>query len=220
MYSDDTPKDVAGDAFHAMLVARAQTGDEDAIRELFLTHQDGLLNYIRTKLGERLQAFLCPEDVVQEALIHASRDIQKCEAREKGAFAAWLRAIANHRLQDSVKHIMRKKRGGDLHRVEGGASPNASRSAIDIVDALSAQVSSPSRALARNEMGAALRVAVACLQEDQRNAIIMHYVDGLPVAEIAEKLARTPAAVRGLLHRGLEVMRRGLDQSAIWLSTR
>lgn len=220
MFSEETPRDLAGEAAHAMLVARAQTGDEDALRELLLMHQDSLLQYVRAKLGERLQAFLCPEDVVQEALIHASRDLSKCEAREKSAFAAWLRGIANHRLQDSVKHIMRKKRGGDLHRVEGGASPNASRSNVHVVDALSAQVSSPSRALARDEMGAALRVAVACLQEDQRNAIIMHYVDGMPVAEVAEKLARTPAAVRGLLHRGLEVMRRGLDQSAIWLSTR
>ena len=54
-----------------------------------------------------------------------------------------------------------------------------------------------------------LRLADALLQlaEAQREAILLHHLQGWKIGEVAEHLDRTEAAVAGLLHRGLRKLR-------------
>lgn len=54
-----------------------------------------------------------------------------------------------------------------------------------------------------------LRLAdsLAQLPEPQREAIMLHHLQGRPLAEVAHAMDRTAAAVAGLLHRGLKAMR-------------
>ena len=59
----------------------------------------------------------------------------------------------------------------------------------------------------RNERLLALADALADLPDDQREALLLKHCQGLPVADIAARLGRTPAAVAGLLRRGLEQLR-------------
>ena len=49
------------------------------------------------------------------------------------------------------------------------------------------------------------------LPEAQREAVILHYWEARTVAEIAQQLGRTPAAVAGLLKRGLKQLRRQMQ---------
>ena len=55
----------------------------------------------------------------------------------------------------------------------------------------------------------ALRLAAAleALPEAQREALVLHYWQGLTLAEVAGRLGRTPPAVAGLLQRGLKALR-------------
>jgi len=57
-----------------------------------------------------------------------------------------------------------------------------------------------------------LAEALAELTEAQREAVVQHYWQGRSLAEIGEQLGRTPAAVAGLLHRGLKQLRGRLQQ--------
>jgi len=41
----------------------------------------------------------------------------------------------------------------------------------------------------------------------QCEAIVLHHLQGLPLSEVAEQLDKSPAAVAGLLHRGLRRLR-------------
>jgi DNA-directed RNA polymerase specialized sigma24 family protein len=51
------------------------------------------------------------------------------------------------------------------------------------------------------------------LPEAQREAIVLHYWQGCSLAEKeAQQLGRTPAAVAGLLHRGLRTLRGLLNE--------
>jgi RNA polymerase sigma-70 factor (ECF subfamily) len=59
----------------------------------------------------------------------------------------------------------------------------------------------------RHEEAARLVEVLATLPEDNREALLMHYCQGMPLAEIAQHLGRSPAAVAGLLKRGLKQLR-------------
>ena len=54
-----------------------------------------------------------------------------------------------------------------------------------------------------------LRLAqvLAGLPEAQRESVVLHYWQDLPLAAVAERLGRSPAAVAGLLQRGLRALR-------------
>lgn len=54
--------------------------------------------------------------------------------------------------------------------------------------------------------------ALANLNENYQNVIIWHYLDDLPIPEIAVILDRTEAATRVLLHRALESLRKKLPE--------
>ena len=52
-----------------------------------------------------------------------------------------------------------------------------------------------------------LAQALAGLPEDQRRVVELHYLKGLTVAEVAERIDRTRPAAVGLLFRGLKRLR-------------
>ena len=51
------------------------------------------------------------------------------------------------------------------------------------------------------------RAALAGLPEDQRRAVELHHLHGLPVEEVARELGRNESAAGGLLRRGLKRLR-------------
>jgi RNA polymerase sigma-70 factor (ECF subfamily) len=54
--------------------------------------------------------------------------------------------------------------------------------------------------------------ALSQLPESQREAIVLHHLQGATLSQVAAKLDRTEAAVVGLLHRGLKQMRKLLQE--------
>lgn len=92
----------------------------------------------------------------------------------------------------------------------------AQRSALDSSAAglenwLVAQQSSPSERAVKNESLLALANALAELPEPQREAVTLHYLQGWPLASVANHLRKTEPAVAGLLHRGLKKLRARLE---------
>ena len=58
-----------------------------------------------------------------------------------------------------------------------------------------------------------VRLALVNLKEDYQNVIIWHYLDDLPITEVAKLLDRTEEATRVLLSRALKSLRNELNQS-------
>ncbi|MEM9646385.1 MAG: sigma-70 family RNA polymerase sigma factor, partial [Planctomycetota bacterium] len=67
--------------------------------------------------------------------------------------------------------------------------------------------SSPSGAAIREEAALELLEALHELPEMQAEAIRLRYMEGLPLAEIVERLGKSDTAVAGLLKRGLQKLR-------------
>ena len=70
----------------------------------------------------------------------------------------------------------------------------------------------PSRvAMAREELGRA-QSAFERLPDRYREAILLHKVDGLTHAEIADRMHTSEGAARNLVYRGLAAIGRALDE--------
>jgi RNA polymerase sigma-70 factor (ECF subfamily) len=151
-----------------------------------------------------LQSKLDPSDLVQQTLLQAHQARNDFRGRSETELAAWLRQILARNLARAVRDLGRAKR--DIGRERSlEAALNASSARLEAW--LVAEQSSPSQKAQHNEQVARLAEAMEELPDAQREALVLHYWQGQSLAEIGEQLGRTPAAVAGLLHRGLKQLR-------------
>jgi RNA polymerase sigma-70 factor (ECF subfamily) len=163
----------------------------------------------RLHLDPRLRSRLDPSDLVQQALLEAYRSLDQFRGRTDAERAAWLRQILAHQMAHALRDMTRGKR--DVNR-ERSLEQALEESSARLERWLVAEQADPAEQAQRNEE--ALRVAAALeqLPEAQREAVILHYWEGWTLPQVAEHLGRSPAAVAGLLHRGLKALRDPLTE--------
>jgi RNA polymerase sigma-70 factor (ECF subfamily) len=118
--------------------------------------------------------------------------------------------MLRHNVQDAVRALRCQKRDIARERPLTGA-PSDSRRMPD--EWLTAGVTAPSRALAATEELLQMSRAIAMLPQDQREAVVLHHLQGRTLAELAGHFDRHPSAVAGLLHRGLKKLRANMKSS-------
>lgn len=163
-----------------------------------------LLVLARMHFDRRLQAKFDPSDLVQQTMLQAHRAAGQFEGQTDGERAAWLRQILARTLLHEVRDYARDKRSVERER-SLEANLTAASGRLECWFAL--DQTGPVDRAARNEQFLRLADALEGLPEDQRDAIILHYLQGWKLAEIAEQLDRSVSAVGGLLHRGLKRLR-------------
>ncbi len=163
-------------------------------------YRDYLLLLARNRLSPRLRVRQDLSDVVNQTLLEAHRDRAGFRGSTAGEMIAWLRQILSHNLARVARAETCQQR--DVGR-EVPLYQHVEESSVMLVSALAAPGSSPSQQADRNEQLLRLAGALARLPETQREAVELRYLHRWPVRSIAEHLGRTPAAVSGLLHRGL-----------------
>lgn len=166
-----------------------------------------LLLLARVRLDPRVRAKVDASDVVQQTLLEAHRDAGQFRGRTVGEQAAWLRQILARNLVNVLRDLRRDKR--DVAR-ERPLQAALDESAARLEVWLAAGGSSPSRQAERQERAVRVAQALAELPEGQREAVVLRHWHGCSLAEIAERLGCTTAAVTGLLHRGLRKLRHQL----------
>ncbi|MBX7166285.1 MAG: RNA polymerase sigma factor [Pirellulales bacterium] len=200
------------------LVEAAIAGDPGALEQVLLAHYPRLEQRVRSRLPTSAAGLLDPEDVLQEALVDAFRAIGSFRSAGAGSFAAWLNAVVEHRLQDNLRRLRRKKRGGDAQRA---AAPEGGHSSLaDLVTLLSDRGGTPSHHAAQGEAIRAVQVGLAALPADQRAVIVHRYLQQQSIASTAAAMQRSPGAVRGLLHRAKHSLRDALGRSGRWFASR
>jgi RNA polymerase sigma-70 factor (ECF subfamily) len=144
-----------------------------------------------------------PSDVVQQTLLEAHAKADQFHG-DGAALAAWLRQALVNNLRDARRALGRRRR--DVRR-EQSLEEAVERSSARLEGFLAASQPSPSQQAARNEEALRLADALAGVPEPQREAIVLHHLQGCSLAETARRLGRTDAAAAGLLHRGLKRLR-------------
>lgn len=160
-------------------------------------------------LDTRLRGKLDPSDVVQQTMLRACVGFEQLRGREPGVVAAWLRKILARTLADAVRDLERAKR--DLNR-ERSLEEALDHSSTRLEGWRAADQSSPSERADKNEQLLRLADALCDLPDDTREAVVLKHCREWTLAEIAEHLGRTPAAVASLLHRGLKQLRELLHE--------
>jgi RNA polymerase sigma-70 factor (ECF subfamily) len=158
----------------------------------------------RVQLDPRLRAKLDDSDLVQQTLLQAHRAIGQFRGSTAEELAGWLRQILARNLTHALRDFGRGRR--DIGR-ERSLEAELEGSSMRLERWLASDQSSPSQRAERNERMLRVADAVESLSETQRDAVVLHYWQGQSLAEIAEQLDRTPAAIAGLLHRALKKLR-------------
>jgi RNA polymerase sigma-70 factor, ECF subfamily len=169
-----------------------------------------LLLLARRQLQGRAPARLDASDLVQQTLLEAHRQGEHFRGSTDAERAAWLRQILAHNLADADRALHRDKR--DVGR-ERSLEAALTHSSAELAGFLAADQSSPSRHEARQEEALRVADALAELPESQREALVLQYWHGLTLAQIGERMERTPVAVAGLLKRGLQRLRELLGEN-------
>jgi RNA polymerase sigma-70 factor (ECF subfamily) len=158
----------------------------------------------RMHLDPRLRGKLDASDVVQQALLQAHQARGQFRGQTDAERTAWLRQILARCLGNALRDFGRAKRKICLERsLEQALDASSARLAVWIA----ADQSSPSQHLERQEQAVRLADALAALPEAQREALVLQHWHGWSLAEIGEHLGRGPAAVAGLIKRGLKQLR-------------
>jgi RNA polymerase sigma-70 factor (ECF subfamily) len=157
----------------------------------------------RLQLDARLKGKFDASDVVQQTLLQAHAHLGQFRGRGDAELAAWLRQILANTLAAARRRFSTESRDVSRERaLELDLEQSAAR-----LDVLAAEQSTPSQHVAHAEQLVRLAEALLTLPEDQRQAVELHHLKGLTVAEVADRLGKTKESVVGLLFRGLKKLR-------------
>lgn len=166
-------------------------------------HRPYLTLLARAHLNRRHPSKLDSSDIVQQTLMDAFSKREQFKGGSEGELAAWLREILKNNMADAVRNQQRDKRDVRRERsIEGAIDASFSRTQEWLV----AVQSSPSQRVVKQEDLLRLSNALIQLAEAQREAIVLHHLQGMMLAEVAAEMDRTEAAVAGLLFRGLRAL--------------
>lgn len=179
-----------------------QLGDNLAI--LLEEHRAYLKLLARLHLDQQVRGKVDVSDVVQQTFLEAQRSLENFRGGTSGEFAGWLREILACQVARSMRDLHRDKRDVDRER---SLQAEMDRSSQQMEGFLAAGGSSPSQRAQKNEWSVRVAAALETVSDDQREALILHYYQGLSVRAVAERMQKTSAAVAGLLQRGLKKLR-------------
>lgn len=189
------------------LVRRMRRGDAQALARFIALNRQRLLAVVEQKLGPALRRRIEPDDIVQEVSVEAIRTLAT-SLKDDGEPFNWLCQLAERRVIDAHRRLVAQKR--DVRREQSLAGGSAEESRRALADVLAASVTTPTRALSRKGHAARLAAALSMLPEDHQEALRLRYVEGQPSKEIASRLNKSDGAVRVMLSRALDRLKRAL----------
>jgi RNA polymerase sigma-70 factor, ECF subfamily len=194
---------VAEDPETEMWLRRARDGDKAGVRWLLDRYRVRLRRMIGLRLDDRLASRLDASDVVQETLMDAVQRLETYLRERPLPFYPWLYSLASERLAQAHRYHLRTLRRQAGREFVGGNAWTG-HSAERLVDVLAASGTSPSGRLIREEDREAIWRALGELSEQDRETLVMRYLDQLAFAEIAAILGITEGAARLRHFRALQ----------------
>lgn len=187
------------------LVERAKAGDQQAVADLLGVYRNYLLLLARVHIDANLQAKADPSDLVQETCLKAARDLPQFRGETEAEFVAWLRQI----MANTGAAMIRQYKGTQSRAVgrEHHFEQQLDRSSNALAGLLTAPGASPSRIASRREAAVVLADALSQLPSEYREALVLFHLEGLSLAEVAERMGRSVASVRGLRTRAAVKLR-------------
>jgi RNA polymerase sigma-70 factor (ECF subfamily) len=165
------------------LLERLRAGDRDALAALFTSYRPRLRQMLRLRMDGRLAARVDPSDVLQDAYLDAVRQIDGYVRRPQVAVYVWLRGLTWERLLN----LQRQHLGARCRAIQREV-PLPLESSAMLARALLAPGPSPSQALVQEELQCRLQAALACLEPEDHEVILMRHFEEMSNNEVAQAL--------------------------------
>ncbi|NUQ02050.1 MAG: RNA polymerase sigma factor [Armatimonadetes bacterium] len=173
---------------HELILSRCARADERGLEMLFERWDRPLFYYVRRMLGDEEAS-----DVTQDIWVEISRGVHR--VGDAGALPAWLYRVARNVVADHIK----KQAGRGTEPLDEAPEPTTDERAdpesIAFVAAEAAQV----------------QAAISRLPFNQREAVVLHFLNDLNLAEIGLLLGVPEGTVKSRLFYARRRLREILD---------
>jgi RNA polymerase sigma-70 factor, ECF subfamily len=174
----------------ADLVQNAQRGDVDAVGELYDRHHERIFRYVWARVRDRGTAEDLTGDVFTRMVTHLG-------GYQVGSvpFVAWLYRIAHNLIID---HYRKEKATMSVP--------------LHYADGVSQSQDNPTTVVERQLTLEKIHHALTTIDQTQQEVVILRFLVGLSLNEVAHTVDKSVAAVKALQHRGLSALRLALKQ--------
>ena len=173
------------------LVRRVKAGDAAALERLILRYLPRLRLWARHRLPPWARDLAETEDLVQETLFNAVRNLHGFEMRDEHSLRSYMKSAVRNRVQDEIKRVSRHPAGDSLTETMSATEPSPMRQAI-----------------AREDFWRC-RAALARLKPADRRLILTALSEDLTFNELARRLdMRSADTARIALNRAVQRLSR------------
>jgi RNA polymerase sigma-70 factor (ECF subfamily) len=185
------------------LVRRAMQGDRTAIEKLLAQYRTQLRRMVTVRMDSRLKSRFDPSDVVQNVLAEAAQKMVSFHEPPE-QFFPWLRQLAWDELARLHRdHIRTKKRSVSREQDDCQARA-ADDSMLQLADHLAARQLGPSSRLVQKELRSRVRAAIEELPRQDREVLVLRFLEQLNISDTAAALGITESAVKSRQFRAIE----------------
>jgi len=163
------------------LVGRAQTGDGEAFGQLYDRYVDTVFRFIYFRINDRTLA----EDFTSETFLRALRRIGTISYQGRD-IGAWFITIARNIVLDHLKSARARLETTTGDVIEGNDRAPSPEAAV--IEALTSET---------------LMSAVSRLGDEQRECVMLRFIQGLSVSETAAVMGKNDGAIKALQHRAV-----------------
>jgi RNA polymerase sigma-70 factor (ECF subfamily) len=163
------------------LVKEAAGGNIQAFGHLYRIYLDQIYRYVFYHVNDKMTA----EDITEEVFLKAWKAIKSCKGRGK-TFSSWLYRIAHNHMVNTLR---------DNNRITYLANDRE------------IQITDPTRQAELNIECQEMLKAIDCLPENQKQVIILKFIEGLDNREISKIIGKSEGAVRITQMRALTKLR-------------
>jgi RNA polymerase sigma-70 factor (ECF subfamily) len=165
----------------AWLLDRIRVGDSHARADLVTRIEPLLRRFARGRLPGRLRSQEDTADLIQLTWLKVLDKLESIDAREPGAFFAYLRTVLVNALRESLRREARSP-------IDAGRDADLAASDIDLDDWL------------------AWEQSLGMLTPEHRGLVLMRFEFGMSFVEIADELGETHDGVRMKINRAIARM--------------
>ncbi|MBS1261608.1 MAG: ECF RNA polymerase sigma factor SigW [Calditrichaeota bacterium] len=187
----------------AELVRRALAGDRDAKTRIVLEHRDNVYNLALKLTGSADEA----ESVLQDTFLNVFEKLDRF--RGESRIGTWIHRVATNAA------LMRMRARKNRYFVPIAEDPaEEDENSADGSRVLPSVDLNPLELTLNEELKRKLNEGIASLPPHLRTAFVLKDLEGLSMAEIAERLGKTVSAIKADLHRARVKLRAQLAEFA------
>jgi len=189
------------DADEQRLLERLKARDERAFNELVRLYQGKIYQLVFRMLGDRAEA----EDLAQEVFVTVFKSIDGFRGDSK--LSTWLYRVATNHTKNRLKYLGRRARGQKQELTE-----LAEREVVESASmATSAKIDRPDEALLGREAESIVQQALARLEEDHRELVVLRDVENLSYEDIQRITGLAEGTVKSRLHRARLALKESVE---------